>query len=112
MLVHTDAIILGGECEAEKVNVLTFLQRSVILSMFVFKFIILKKTDHESNLNTKGAFFFPCLSNFHYTDFILFFSKFNMLRSLKCISVFTSFVLHYSVRTSTSRKFLLNSTVR
>lgn len=43
MLVHTDAIILGGECEAEKVNVLTFLQRSVILSMFVLKFIIFKK---------------------------------------------------------------------
>lgn len=57
MLVHIDAIVLGGECEAEKVNVLTFPQRSVILSMFVFKFIILKKNDYESNLNTKGAFF-------------------------------------------------------
>lgn len=43
MLVHTDAIILDGECESEKVNVLTFLQRSVTLSMFVLKFIILKK---------------------------------------------------------------------
>lgn len=32
LLVYTDAIILGRECEAEKVNVLTFLQHSVILS--------------------------------------------------------------------------------
>lgn len=32
LLVYIDAIILGGEREAEKVNVLTFLQRSVILS--------------------------------------------------------------------------------
>lgn len=58
LLVHVDADILGGECEAEKVNVLTFLQHSVILSFLIDKFIIFKMANYESSLNTEGAFSF------------------------------------------------------
>lgn len=57
MLVHVDADILGGECEAEKVNVLTFLQHSVILSFLIGQFI-LKMANYKPSLNTEGAFSF------------------------------------------------------
>lgn len=57
LLVHVDADILGGECEAEKVNVLTFLQHSVILSFLIGQFI-LKMANFKPSLNTEGAFSF------------------------------------------------------
>lgn len=36
LLVHLDTIIIGRKCEAEKVNVPTFQQHSVVLNMFCF----------------------------------------------------------------------------
>lgn len=42
VLAHADAIMFSGDCKAKNVprfNVLTFLQHSLILSMFVFKSI-------------------------------------------------------------------------
>lgn len=104
LLVYIDAIILGRECEAGKSECFNF---PATVSYFKF----LNQSVH--NFKYKRCILFPSLWNLHDAYFILtLFSKFNMLRSLKCISVFTSFVFHYSVRTNTSQKFLLNSTVQ